>query len=163
MKKQIRYQYNLGTNLPLSNKFYLELLKEEIKESKKLKGLNPSEFFLLSSLRTYEEVTFYELDKYLPFDRKFLHDKVNKLVELNLVKKSLRADGASLLSIFPEVREDINKIIKEKVSLICEEMSEERFRLLTELLNELNGALMSILGRPPYRELNDRYIEKWEV
>lgn len=149
-------EFNIWVQVFLAYKYLNEFLKDGILKDY---GINAYDYFILANLRIYEDLTFYEINKYMPIDGKSMHKKINDFVEKGLMEREFLENGSSAINLTDKARDIITKVHNENM-----EISEEFFkagelqRLGIELYSfneKMRGILELEIGEETIGKINE--------
>lgn len=133
---------NLWVQVFLSYKYLNEFLKEGLL---KVHGLTPYDYFLLTNLRIYEDLTFYEINKYMPIDGKSIHKKINDFIERGLMEREFHDNGSSAINLTEKARKIIHVIHNENMDASSEYFEAAEIENLSDSLYEFNEKMREVL------------------
>lgn len=135
--------FSLWIQIFLTYRYFHEYLRDGVL---KKYNLSTTEYFLISTISEFQNLTFYEINKYLPLDKKFLRENISTLIKKKWIKKVVFSNGKSQLNIVKDMEKPLLQIEKENA-----EGLNECFFFIQELplLNELiffNNKMRASLG-----------------
>lgn len=112
--KKLKYpdDFGLWVQISLSYKYLHEYLREDILREYQI---SPIEFFLVITVSYFSDLSFYEINKYLPLDNKNLHTQFSQLIKKRWIKREFDSNGKSKINIEEKVEETLSEINKECV------------------------------------------------
>ncbi len=133
---------SIWVQIVLANKYGNEFLKSGILRKY---SLTSHDYFLLMSLGEFENLNFYELNKYMPIDVKSLHQKVNTFVDKDLISREYDKKGASILNLTDKARKIINEVYINNLDETEGYFEEKELLDIYSKLYEFNKKMRKIL------------------
>ncbi len=134
---------SLWVQLFLAQKYMNEFLKGFLPKNLKI---NAYDYFVLLILRNYHNLTFYEINKALPIDGKSLHNKINSLIEKELLEREFLETGSSFINLKEETRDLVEELRKKNKQIANNYWKANEVKKLSKNLFEFNEKMRHLLG-----------------
>lgn len=146
-------EYNIWVQVFLAYKYLNEFLKDGILKEYEI---NAYDYFILTNLRVYEDLTFYEINKYMPIDGKSMHKKINNFVEKGLMERQFLENGSSAINLTDKGRDIITRVHNENMELSKDFFKQGELQSFGLNLYNFNEKMRGILEL----EIGEETIEK---
>lgn len=144
---------SLWVQVFLAYKYLNEFLKDGVLKKYKI---SPYDYFLLMNLRAFENLTFYEINKYMPIDGKSLHNKINHFIDKGLMERDFHENGSSAINLTDKARKIIHDVYVENMDDSTEYFEPMEINKLFSDLYKFNEKMRKILEL----DLDEESLEK---